>query len=175
MEWLYRMSENLLTITRITDVEKSSLKLTEELLEEILSSAAAIFRKHQPGTALQVHVPENVMFVLADPLLIEQVLLNLLYNAVQHGRTATAIRVDVQAEEGFAEIAVTDNGCGISRELLAHLFDGTFESAGESADSTRGMGIGLTVCRVIVEAHGGRIWAENTGSGARFIFTLRRA
>ena len=182
VEWLYRMSENLLTITRITDVEISRLQLSEELLEEILSAAASNFRKHQTDVALHVHVPEEVLFVRVDAMLIEQVLLNLFYNAVQHGKKTTDIWVDVRTREELAEISVTDNGRGIEKDVLDHLFDGSLASAARSADATRGMGIGLTVCGAIIEAHGGTIRAEQAGetqgkpaAGARFIFTLKRA
>ena len=171
--WLYRMVENLLTITKITDVEISHLHRSSEVLEEIISSAVANFRKHEPSAVVKVKVPEEILFVPADALLIEQVLLNLLYNAVQHGQTTTCIRIEACRRGDMAEVSVTDDGRGFSRETLENLFRGSLSSLPEQeADRTRGMGIGMMVCQAIVEAHGGQIRAENTGHGARVAFTM---
>ena len=131
------------------------------------------FKKRSPSVSVTVSVPDTLLFVPMDAMLIEQVLLNLMDNAVSHGG-AKLISLEVTAKEDVARITVSDNGTGVRKELLEHLFDGSIQLREDrSSDNTRGMGIGLTVCRTIVEAHGGKIYAENIpGSGARFIFTL---
>ena len=109
-----------------------------------------------------------------DAMLIEQVLLNLLDNAVIHGGKTSTVSVSVSTEGEFAAVTVTDDGNGIEPRLLGHLFDDTLPFSGvQSTDSTRCMGIGLSVCRTIVHAHGGEISAANLPhGGAQFKFTL---
>ena len=111
------------------------------------------------------------MLVPMDPLLIEQVLVNLMENAVIHGGTS---RIDVTlAQEGEnAVFTVSDNGKGIPLHLLSKLFDGSARSD-RSSDGKRSMGIGLSVCRTVVHAHGGTIRGENKKEGgACFTVTL---
>ena len=118
-------------------------------------------------------MPEETLLLPMDAMLIEQVLLNLMDNALVHGRGTTRIRLDARYEGGFAVIGVEDNGGGVAPELLPHLFDGSLQLSGRGgADNSRCMGIGLSVCRTIVEAHGGSLRAENLPEGARFEFTL---
>ena len=173
-DWLYRMVENLLSVTRIGEDRAASLHKQEEPLEEVLGAAAAAFRKRNPAVSVRVSVPEEPLFVPMDPVLIQQVLQNLMDNAVLHGRHTTEITVRAACLDGEAAVTVADNGCGVDKALLAHLFDGSLPAAaGRAPDTTRGLGIGLTVCRTIVEAHGGRIQARNRPEGgAEFRFTL---
>jgi len=173
-EWLHRMVENLLSVTRIGDDGTDRLNTREELLEEVISEAVMNFRKHVPDMDITVCVPEEPMFVPMDAILIEQVLLNLLDNAVTHGGTTSKISIRVAQTASNAVISIEDNGGGIDAEQLEHLFDGVLPSVkNRRDDDRRGMGIGLTVCRTIIQVHGGTIYAENTrGGGARFVFTL---
>jgi two-component system sensor histidine kinase KdpD len=93
-----------------------------------------------------------------DAMLIEQVLMNLMDNAVTHGRTVTQIWIEATVADSFVTISVRDNGKGIPKALLPHLFDGSLPlSGGSRSDGSRFMGIGLSVCKTIVEAHRGRI------------------
>lgn len=172
-EWLYRMVENLLSITRIGSERAGSIRKSDELLEEVLSEAVQTFRKHHDGVCVRVSVPDDLLMLPMDAMLIEQVLLNVMDNAVTHGG-ARNIDINSVADGGFALISVSDDGSGIESQVLPHLFDGTLPLYnGGRADDTRSVGIGLSVCRTIVEAHGGSIKAENLpGGGARFAFTL---
>ena len=172
-EWLCRMVENLLSITRISGGEMGQIQKEGEILEEVLSEAVLNFRKRHEGVTVSVSVPEETLLLPMDAMLIEQVLLNLMDNALVHGRGTTRIRLDARYENGFALIGVEDNGGGVAPELLPHLFDGSLQLSGRGgADNSRCMGIGLSVCRTIVEAHGGSLRAENLPEGARFEFTL---
>lgn len=174
-EWLCRMVENLLSITRIGG-EGGEISKEDELLEEVLSEAVMTFRKRHEDVRVSVSVPETLLMLPMDAMLIEQVLLNLMDNAVIHGHGTTAIFVTANAEAAKVVISVADDGKGVSAEVLPRLFDGSLQlTGGGTADNTRRMGIGLSVCRTIIEAHGGRIWAENRSEGgARFTFTLPR-
>ena len=171
-EWLCRMVENLLSITRISGDELKAIKKQDEAIEEVLAASAAKFRAKHPGITVSVTVPDDALFVPMDAILIEQVLMNLMDNAVAHGVTTSRISVSADTQGNFARIAVEDNGIGIDSEIMKDLFNMPMKSSGRE-DNSRGMGIGLLVCRTIVEAHGGRIYAENSGSGAKFVFLLQ--
>ena len=174
-DWLCRMVENLLSVTRIGDDQIGALHTQEEALEEVIGAAVLSFRKRNPDVAVQVQVPDTVLMAPIDPVLIQQVLQNLLDNAVIHGKTTTEIRVRARAEDGMAVVTVEDNGVGIDRSRMDRLFDGSlpFSGAQQRSDQTRSLGIGLSVCRVIIQAHGGRISAQNLkAGGACFEFTL---
>lgn len=109
-----------------------------------------------------------------DPILIEQVLSNLIENAVIHGKTTTAIHLRAEkTEDNFAAFSVRDNGQGISPALLPHLFDYSIRHASPpTGDGKRNMGLGLSVCSAVVKAHGGRLTAHNHPDGAEFVFCL---
>ena len=173
-DWLCRMVENLLSVTRIGADSAAGLHKQEEPLEEVLGAAVLAFRKRNPGVAVSVSVPEEPLFVPMDPVLIQQVMQNLMDNAVIHGGNTTAIRVTAREEPGRALVCVADNGRGIDKRRLEHLFDGSLQYSGSrSPDTTRGLGIGLTGSRTIVLAHGGTITAANRPEGgAAFTFTL---
>lgn len=173
-EWLCSMVENLLSITRIEGDSSNPITKQPEMLEEVISETVVNFKKHHPDVRVSVSVPETLFFVEMDAMLIEQVLLNLMDNAVIHGGSTDKIQIAVTTENGFAAVKVSDNGRGIDRQLLDRLFDGSIQLSGKkNVDDTRSMGIGLSVCRTIIEAHGGSISARNLpGSGAEFTFTL---
>ena len=175
-DWLCRMVENLLSITRISGDDVRGIQKEDEALEEVLSEAVLNFRKKNPDIEVSVTVPEMLLMVPMDAMLIEQVVLNLMDNAASHGGTTSKIRINASAGSEYASITVSDNGQGIEPAAMKHLFDGTLQLRGrDSADKSRSMGIGLLLCRTIVEAHGGQISAENLpGGGAAFTFTLRR-
>lgn len=171
-QWLIRVVENLLSITRMGDTSAHITK-QPEAAEEILDEAVRKFRKRFPNIQVQVQAPGELLFVPMDPILIEQVLSNLLENAVIHGETTTTIRLSVEADNGYARFSVEDNGQGIPQKELPTLFDGTLkhnETAG--GDGKRNMGLGLSVCLAIVRAHGGTMDASNLPNGAVFSFRL---
>ena len=171
-QWLIQVVENLLSITRIGD-DQARIHKEAEPAEEILGVAVQKFRKRYPAVSVEVCAPETLLFVPMDAILIEQVLSNLLENAVLHGGTTTAISLSVQKEDGFARFSVRDNGRGIPESSLPTLFDGTMKhSETPTSDGKRNMGLGLSVCLAIVRAHGGAMEARNLETGAEFSFRL---
>ena len=171
-QWLIRLVENLLSITRIGD-DSTRITKQDEAAEEVLGEAARKFRKRFPRIQVAVSVPDELLLVPMDAILIEQVLGNLLENAAIHGETTTRIDLSVRREGQAAVFSVRDNGCGIPARELPRLFDGTLgHSETPSGDGKRNMGLGLSVCMAIVRAHGGTMQARNLSGGAEFIFRL---
>ena len=172
-QWLIRTVENLLSITRIGS-DRTELNKQLEPVEEVLAEAVQKARKRLPDIKFSVEVPAELLMVPMDPILIEQVLSNLIENAVIHGKTTTAIHLRAEkTEDGFAAFSVRDNGQGIPPALLPHLFDYSIRHASPpTGDGKRNMGLGLSVCSAVVKAHGGRLTAHNHPDGAEFIFCL---
>ena len=172
-EWLVRMVENLLSITRIDSGNVKIIK-TPIVLEELIDSVIVKFRKRYPDFDITLDLPEDIVVIPMDAMLIEQVIVNILENAIQHaeGMTELILRVFVLGKQAIFEIR--DNGCGISKEKLPYIFSGYYENKEEPSDGQkRNTGIGLSVCKTIIKAHGGDISAENIkGGGAVFRFTL---
>lgn len=173
-DWLCRMVENLLSITRISGDEISRINKQEEIVEEVFSEVVMNFRKRFSDVNVSVSVPQEMLLVPMDAMLIEQVIFNLMDNARTHGKETANIRLYARHDKDGVAIGVEDDGVGIDPETMPHLFDGSLPLSGKGRiDNTRCMGIGLSVCRSIVEAHGGRIRAENLPQGgARVEFVL---
>lgn len=173
-QWLIRIVENLLSITRIDGDRTAKITKVPEAAEELVAEAVVKFQKRFPEQPVTVSVPDELLMVPVDGILIEQVIINLLENAVLHGKGATLIQLDVLKQQDQALFSVSDNGCGIAEEVLPHIFDGylTHQSPDES-DTKRNMGIGLSVCNTIIKAHNGTMTAQNRPEGgALFRFTL---
>lgn len=172
-QWLIRMVENLLTITRMDQGKGAKVVKTPEAVEEVLEATAAKFRKQFPEWKVSLQVPEEFLMIPMDAVLVEQVLMNLMENAVDHGEGADQIWVSVEQCGRDGVFCVRDNGCGIDPAALPGIFEGKVSGAGSRGDSKRNMGIGLSVCYTIIKAHGGTMQAENVKSGgAAFRFTL---
>lgn len=169
--WLLNMVENLLSVTRINN-ETAKVNKSLEPVEEVLSEAVIRLRKRLPKAQIQVRVPDDVLMVPMDAVLIEQVLINLIENAVVHSGSTEPVECHV--EDGPSEITfrVRDHGIGIPAEKLSTIFDGSSSTTSTSTDGRKGMGIGLSICKTIITAHGGTIKAVNHAAGAEFYFTL---
>ena len=171
-QWLSRMVENLLSVTRV-DADTVRLSKHSTVLEELIDTLLVKFYKHYPQQQVQVRIPEEFVSIPMDPMLIEQVLMNLLENAVFHakGMKNLWLRVDIQGSKAI--FIIEDDGCGIPTDRLSRLFSG-LQDRDEHHDTGRSnMGIGLSVCRTIIKAHGSDIRADNRPQGgARFSFHL---
>lgn len=172
-QWLIRMVENLLSITRI-DSGKVKITKTPTILDELVDSVILKFKKRYPAQRVELELPEDVVMIPMDSILMEQVMVNILENAVQHatGMTTLSLRVFTLGKMAIFEIA--DDGCGIDPKRLDDLFTGHYASDQPIPDSNRNnAGIGLSVCATIIHAHGGSIKAENLKTGgAVFRFAL---
>jgi two-component system sensor histidine kinase KdpD len=165
-ERLARLVQNLLETTRL---ESRQVRLKKELypLEEILGSALERLKKQLQGRKVKIAIPSDLPAVPADGMLLEQVFINLFDNAVRHAPNGS---IDVSASLGpdRVTVSVADQGPGLNEEEMERVFDKFFHGK-----TSGGAGLGLAICRAIVNAHGGRIWAENAKKGgAVFNFTL---
>lgn len=172
-QWLIRMVENLLSITKI-DAEEVHLNKLPIVLDELIDSVLIKFKKRYPEQRVEIDIPNEVVMIPMDALLIEQVLVNLLENAVQHaeGMQRLVLKVFILSEQAIFE--VEDDGSGIPEERLHRIFEGGYSMEAETSDANRrNAGIGLSVCASIIKAHGGDIKAENKkNGGALFRFSL---
>lgn len=170
-EWLIHMVENLLSVTKITG-GTTNLKKQEEIVEEVVGEAVGRIRKRFPDSIVDVEVPEELLIVPMDATLIEQVLINLMENAIRHSGSSLPIWLRVSKKKSGAVFTVSDSGKGIDPARIPDIFDGKPQQ-GSSSDSTRGIGIGLSICKSIITAHDGKIFAKNNSNGgASFTFVL---
>lgn len=173
-DWLHGLVENILNLTKFQDGHLA-LKKEPEAVEEVIGAALILLKKRAPEREIDVSIPDSLLLVLMDAKLITQVLVNLLDNAVQHTTEEQEICISVaeQPEENTVTFSVADRGCGIPPQQLSKVFQMFYTTAKKEASSKKGVGLGLSICQSIVEAHGGRIKAQNrAGGGTEFIFTL---
>ncbi len=171
-DWLVRMVENLLSVTKIDSGRVKIIK-TPTVADELIDSVLVKFRKRYPDQKISVSLPDEIIIVPMDALLVEQVIVNLLENCVMHAKGFTKIQLRIYKNRGKAFFEIEDDGCGIPSEMMPKLFDGYYGSHDEPADSKKkNAGIGLSVCATIVKAHGGEITAKNIQKGALFCFSL---
>ena len=171
-DWLLHMVENLLSVTRITDSGEGTLKKTPEAMEEILLDAISTIRKRYPSMQVRMSLPEDLLIVPMDPLLIKQVIMNLLENAYFHAHSQRPAECFLEGGEGWVSVHIRDYGIGIPRERTDDIFDAVPSAPSSASDTRKGMGIGLSICKAIINAHGGTIHAVSHEDGAEFYFTL---
>lgn len=169
-EWLIHMVENLLSVTRISG-GTTNLKKQDEIVEEVVGEAVARIRKRFPDALVHVKVPDELLIVPMDATLIEQVLINLMENSIRHSESDLPISLKVSSKKIGVVFTVSDQGKGIDPTRIPDIFDG--KSNKGTSDSSRGIGIGLSICKSIILAHEGKIFAENNlNGGASFTFVL---
>lgn len=170
--WLNNMVENLLNMTRISE-KGVALNMQGEVVDDIVGEAYRRVSRIRTDKSIKIDVPDEVMEVRMDGRLIVQVLTNLLDNALKHTPDGTEIELRAYPENGYMVFEVSDNGKGIDPQIMDKIFDNFVTSPASSTDAKRGMGIGLGICKAIVEAHGGVIAAMNNDKGgATFKFAL---
>ena len=170
-EWLVRVTENLLSVTRVSN--HGMIKKEDEVLEEIIGSAIMKYHRLPDSLPVDSDTLRDIILVPMDAMLIEQVMINLFDNVNAHAEGATKIWIHLRHENGMVFISVEDDGCGIPASLLPHILDGTYMSKRSRSDDRRSMGIGLSVCKSIIEAHGGQLFARKSRhGGAAFEFSL---
>lgn len=170
--WLNNLVENILNMTRIGE-GKMVIQKQDEVVDDIIDEALRHISGLINNRNIDVSFPDEVISVPMDGKLIVQVLINLLDNAIKHTKENEEIHLNVFTKDSNIVFEVADEGCGIDEKIKDSLFKSFVTSGSKVIDGKRGMGLGLAICKAIVNAHGGEITAENRdGKGAVFKFTL---
>ena len=162
------MVENLLCVTRIQD-GTIPLKKREEMLEEVAGDAILTTRRRFPNCHVDLELSEDILYLPMEPMLIKQVMVNLLENAVRHSGSQSGILLNLFRQDEWAVVEVRDHGKGLPPEVCQAVQSGRPLSRDLNGDSTRGMGIGLSVCQSIIKAHNGFFAAGNAPEGGAVI------
>jgi signal transduction histidine kinase len=142
-------------------------------LSSLIVETAAEFQMMTQEHQIEVHLPSSLPRVLADPRRTRQVLRNLVENAVKYSPDGGAISISVQPGADRLQIDVADQGIGIEPQQLDAVFDRFYQVDSASTRKVGGAGLGLSICKAIIEAHNGDIWVESQpGVGSTFSFTL---
>ncbi len=171
-EWLNNLVDNILSMTRFNE---GTIKINKEMeaVEEIISEAVTRVKKRAGEHEIKISIPEELIMIPVDGTLIEQVIVNLLDNAIKHTPEGSEIHISVKPAEDHVVFEVSDNGPGIPESDLLHIFNRFYKSEKMTDHVRSGIGLGLTICKSIVEAHGGEITVNNKPSGgAVFRFML---
>ena len=171
-QWLISLVENLLSISRIENGQMKlhlSLDVVGDVIDEALKHADRGIKDHR----VVVESGDPLLLARMDAGLITQVLINLINNAVKHTPAGSEIRIVSELRGAEIAVSVCDSGGGIPDDKKSHIFEMFYTGGSSIADSRRGLGLGLALCRSIVEAHGGTITlTDNVPAGCRFTFTL---
>ncbi len=171
-EQLSRLINNLLQMTYL---EAESVKLQKEmcLLTEVITDLLKTLTKQLEKNPVHLHIADDLPKIPVDRTLIDEVFINLLDNAIKFAAPKTPIDISVTAEKDQVVIRIGDRGPGFTADEANRLFDKFYQGHRLATEQGLGLGLGLAICRSIIKAHGGKIWAENRpGGGAIFCFTL---
>lgn len=170
--WLINLVENLLSVTRI-EQGQMTLNVNTELLSEVMDEALRHINRRSAEYKISNETSNELMLVKIDARLIVQVIINIVDNAIKYTPSGSEIKIYSKEENGKAVISISDNGEGISDEMKPHIFEMFYSGANKVADSRRSMGLGLALCKSIINAHGGEITVtDNMPHGCVFTFTL---
>lgn len=174
--WLVNLVEKILSITRIEN-GGNTLNLELELVEDVIQEALKHVNRRSQDYKIQVHMEDEFLMAKMDSGLICQVIVNLVENAVRYTPAGTSIDIYCSKQDGMAVVKVADTGGGIpdeSKERLFEMFYTVGNTKNKSGDARRGLGLGLGLCKSIIQAHGGTISVEdNHPHGTIFLFTLQ--
>lgn len=170
--WLVNLTENLLSITRIEN-GTMQLQIGAELIDEVFREALAHVDRQGAQHEISVELSDDLLMAKMDVRLIVQTIINIVNNAIKYTPKRSHIILSAEKQENMVCIRIADDGPGISDEAKKHLFDMFYTAGIGKPDSRRGLGLGLSLCKSIVDAHGGTISVtDNVPQGSVFCFTL---
>lgn len=169
--WLLNMVENILSVTKIQG-NTTTLTKTPEALEEVLTDSVLRVKKRIPGAEIQTTLPQDFVLIPMDAMLIEQVIINLLENALIHSHSQQPIELYTSIQPDTITVHVKDYGVGLPYENNDDIFNLYTGRTSEHSDSEKGFGIGLSICKTIISTHGGEIHAKGHNNGTEFYFSL---
>jgi two-component system sensor histidine kinase KdpD len=166
-----RLNHIIRNVLNITRLESGAVRINKERqsLEEIIGVVLDRLSNKLSAYLVNASIPLDLPLIPFDPILMEQVLTNLVENVIQHAPHGTPVDIYVHTHKAYVQIEIADRGPGIQELEKENIFD----KFAHGKASGKGVGLGLSICKVIVDAHGGRIWAENRpGGGAIFRINL---
>ncbi len=170
--WLHNLVENLLAVTKLQQ-GRMELKCQSHLVDEIISEALQHISRKKAEHTITVSHADELLLARCDARLIVQVVINLVDNAIKYTPEGSHIHISTEREPGFALFRVADDGPGIPEREKREVFQMFYTGANSIADSRRSLGLGLSLCKSIVTAHGGKIGvSDNAPTGAAFTFTI---
>lgn len=170
--WLINLVENLLSVTRIEE-GRLNLHISEDLVDDVITEALHHVNKKSVEHHITVRYKEDYLLAKMDAKLMVQVIINIVDNAIKYTPEGSNILIKTWKQGDKAVISIADDGDGIPDEMKARVFDMFYSGANKIADSRRSLGLGLSLCRSIVNAHGGKITvSDNTPHGTVFTVTL---
>ena len=171
-QWLIGIVENLLSVTRIEE-GRMNFNMSIQLMDEVISEALTHIRQKRNRHDIEVYCEDELLLAKMDAKLIVQVIINLVENAIKYTPYGTSIRIVAKKEAKAVAVSVIDNGPGIPKEIKPRVFDMFYTGENKIADSRRSLGLGLALCKSIINAHGGEITlTDNQSQGCNFTFTL---
>ena len=171
--WLINLVENLLSITRI-DNGSINMNVQPELLEEVIAEALLHINRNSTEHTISTVTDNELLMAKMDSRLIVQVLINIIDNAIKYTPAGSHITITAKGNQKVVLVEVADDGPGISGEVKAKLFDMFYTANNIRGDGRRGLGLGLYLCKSIIDAHGGNIFVrDNVPQGTVFCFTLQ--
>ena len=170
--WLINLVENLLSVSRLEE-NHLNLHFSSELVSDVIEEALKHINRKSVDYHISVHHEDEFLLAKMDAKLIVQVIINLVDNAIKYTPEGSTIEICTQPKDGKAVISVSDDGTGIPDEMKPKIFDMFYSGANKVADSRRSLGLGLSLCKSIVTAHGGTISvSDHHPHGTIFTFTL---
>ena len=170
--WLIDLVENLLSVSRLEE-GRMNLHISTELIDDVVAEALRHVHRKSAEYHIRVEPGEEYLLAQIDARLIVQVIINIVDNAIKYTPPGSEIRISWEKQGNFVQIAIADNGPGIPKQDQPHIFEMFYSAAHQSADGRRSLGLGLALCRSIVNAHGGEIAvSDRQPHGAVFTFTV---
>lgn len=170
--WLINLVENLLAVTRLEE-GRLHLNITEELLEDVVAEALQHISRQAAEHQISVDNQAELLLAKMDAKLIVQVVINIVDNAVKYTPKGSKIVITMQERDSWAVVSIADNGTGIDDAMKPRIFEMFYTGANKIADSRRSLGLGLSLCKSIINAHGGELTVrDNQPQGTVFSFIL---
>ncbi len=171
-QWLISLVENLLSVTRIEE-GRMNFNMSVQLMDEVIDEAMKHINRKGAEHNITVDCKDELLLARMDAKLIVQVIINLVDNAIKYTPVGSDIQITAENKDGFVSVSVADNGNGIPDHIKPRVFEMFYTGDNKIADSRRSLGLGLSLCRSIINAHGGEIaLTDNETHGSIFTFTI---
>lgn len=171
-EWLISLVENLLSVTRIEE-GRMNFNMSVQLMDEVIDEALKHINRKGSQHNISTSYSDSLLLARIDARLIMQVIINIVDNAIKYTPVGSEISITAKNQDEMVIVTISDNGDGISDEMKPRVFDMFYTGNGKIADSRRSLGLGLPLCRSIINAHGGELnLTDNEPHGCVFTFTL---